>query len=442
MSSKVPQHETFNPVWAEDIVIGQVLYEPGCIGRAAAILKPDHFYGIDHRTVFVAALDLWREGTAVDLITMYHILHKRGELEKIGGAYRLSKWTNAVAQTIHLEDHCDIIKEQYALRVLKSSAYHLQNVNASDNPNEIIARHNEDIAKASSVNLGDDKNGADVAYRIMNDTVRKKPLKLGIAGVDDTVSVGDDSVIVFTAPSGVGKTAAAMTAIVNMIHERKPWIVSLEMTADELMTRVLCGFAGVEINAAMDGKLTDGEKDRMTKANIDHYNITSRLDICDDDTMTIDQFRARADHKVKNEGCQIIMIDYGQLMGADPSQYKNTTEKHEVVSRGIKATTKALKVPIILIVQLNKDGEIYGSGQYEKDAHVVIQFFPPDGSNRMPYHIRKNRNGRTGKASTPCDLAFGLVGRMCSAYTGPARPHPDNRTTPKKEDSPDDIAPF
>ena len=435
-------HETFNPVWAEDIVIGQILYEPGCISRAASMLKPDHFYGSDHRLVFGAALDLWRDGTPVDLVTMFHELHKRKELEKVGGAYRLSKWTNNVAQTIHLEAHCDIIKEQYALRVLKGSAHRLENVTAGDDPDEVIAMHGEDLARASSVNLGTDKNAAEVAFTIMNDTKRKKPLKLGIAGIDDTVSIGDDSVIVLTAPSGVGKTAATMSAIMNLIHERKPWIVSLEMSAEELTTRVLCGFAGIEIQAAMDGKLTEDENEKMTRAAIEHNSAIERLDICDDDTMTIDQFQARADHKVKNEGVQIIAIDYGQLMGADPSQYKNTTEKHEVVSRGIKATTKRLKVPILLIVQLNKDGDIYGSGQYEKDAHVVIQFFPPNGSNMMPYHVRKNRNGRTGKGSTPCDLAFGLVGRMCSAYTGPARPHPDNRTTAKKDDSLDDIAPF
>lgn len=432
-------HDQLHPVEAEDLVIGQVLYAPDCISRAAAILKPDHFFGEIHRIVFEAALDMWREAMPVDLVTMTHVLNKRGVLAKVGGTFQLVGWTRRVAQTIHLETHCGIVREQYGLRVIKDSARRLENVTMADDPDEVIALHGADLARASSADIGTDKNAGDLAYSMMNATNKPKALKLGMSGIDDLVSVLDDNMVVFTAPSGIGKTAAAMSAIMNILPERKPWVVSLEMSAEELMTRVLCGFAGVEISAAISNTLLEVDVDKMAKAANDHADLLARLDICDDEHMTIDQFRARADHKVKNEGVGIIAIDYGQLMGADPSQYKNTTEKHEIVSRGIKATTKALKVPIILIVQLNKDGDIYGSGQYEKDAHVVVRFYSPDGSSAMPYQVMKNRNGRTGKGTTPCDLAHGLVGRMFDGFTGPLKPHPDNRTTPKNDD---DVMPF
>lgn len=435
---KAPKHEQLYAPEVEGIVIGQILFSPDCISRASALLKPDHFFGEAERIVYEAALDMWREGMPVDLITMFHVLNKRGELQKIGGAYQLSKWTNKVGRTIHLEAHCAILREQYSLRILKGSAKRLENVGMGDDPDEVIAKHTAEISLASSADIGTDKNAGDVAHRMTNNTIRPKALKLGITNVDDYVSIGPDNMVVITAPSGVGKTAATMCAIMNNVHHRKPWVVSLEMSADELTTRILCGYSGVEIQRAIDGNLSDAENDMMSKAYMDHGELIARLDICDDENMTVDQFRSRADHKVRNEGCEIIAIDYAQLMGADPSQYKNSTERHEVVSRGIKATSKALNVPILLIAQLNKDGDIYGSGQYEKDAHVVIRFYSPDGSNAMPFAVLKNRNGRTGKGNTPCDLAHGLVGRVFDQFAATA-PHPDNRTEPKKED---EVAPF
>lgn len=405
-------HDDLNPKDLEDLVLGQILYEPDCISRAMRFLRPEHFFGAAHRTVYEQVMVLWREGHPIDLRTVAHAMMKSGKLKEVGGAFQLSNWVYHVAQTTNLEYHCAIIREQYGLRVLRDTGLRLSTTtNGTDDPDTIIASMNTDIAKASGFDIGSDLNAGEVAYEMMNSPEPPKPLRLGITGLDEYVFVLEDNMIVFTAPSGVGKTATVMTAVMNIIEVRKPWVVSLEMSAKELITRILCGFARVEIQNALNNSLTTDERERMAKAATEKAGTLARLDIYDDGHMTIDQFKAMAEHKVKNEGVGLIAIDYGQLMDADRSQYKNSTEKYEVISRGIKATTKALKVPIFLIVQLNKDGEIYGSGQFEKDAHVVVKLSKdPTAPNVMQYEVAKNRNGRTGAGNMPCALMYGLVG--------------------------------
>lgn len=405
-------HDDLNPKDLEDLVLGQVLYEPDCISRAMRFLKPEHFFGSEHRAVYEVVVDMWRQGFPIDLFTVAHNLMKIGKLKEVGGPPRLAGWVYHVAKTIHLEYHCAIIREQYGLRVLRDTGLRLSNTtNATEDPDSIIAAMNTDIAKASGFDMGSDLNAGEVAYEMMNAPEPSKPLRLGITGLDDYVFILEDNMIVFTAPSGVGKTATVMTAVMNIIQVRKPWVVSLEMSAKELITRILCGYAKVEIQDALNNSITAEDRSRLAQAANEHADTLAKLDIYDDGHMTIDQFKAMAEHKVRNEGVGLIAIDYGQLMDADRSQYKNSTEKYEVISRGIKATTKALKVPIFLIVQLNKDGEIYGSGQFEKDAHVVVKLSKdPSAPNVMQYEISKNRNGRTGAGNMPCALAYGIVG--------------------------------
>ncbi len=407
-------NDDLNPKDLEDLVMGQVLYEPDCISRAMRFLKPEHFYGSEHRVVYGVVMDMWREGHPIDLCTVAHNLMKAGRLKDVGGAEKLAAWVYRVAQTTHLEYHAAIIREQYGLRVLRNTGLRLSaSTSASEDPDAIIASMNADIALASGFDMGSDMNAGEVAYEMMNTPEPPKPLRLGITGLDDYVFILEDNMLVFTAPSGVGKTATVMTAVMNIIEVRKPWVVSLEMSAKELITRILCGYAKVEIQSALNNSLTGDERARLAHAANENADTLAKLDIYDDGHMTIDQFKAMAEHKVRNEGVGLIAIDYGQLMDADRSQYKNSTEKYEVISRGIKATTKALKVPIFLIVQLNKDGEIYGSGQFEKDAHVVVKLSKdPSTPNVMQYEVAKNRNGRTGAGNMPCALQYGIVGAL------------------------------
>ena len=428
------------PREVEDIVIGQVLFEPGCVSRAATLLKPEHFYGNEQRTVFSAALEMWKEGTPVDLITMTHRLRKDGTLDLVGGSWQLVEWTRRVAQTIHLEDHAMIVREQYSLRVLRDTGLKLQGVNVSTDTDEAIGQVTAQLGKAASADLSSEVNAAERAYELSNQAP-PKPWYLGMDAVDGKVFILPGNVVTISAPSGVGKTAFSLCAAINLAPVLRPWIVSLEMPADELITRAKCQFALVDIADAMEDRMSDPERERMAMAS--GHEFFQRVLIHDEGSMTIDEFRARAEHKVRNEGVGLIVVDYAQLMEADRKTYPNEALQNEAISKGIRATAKSLKVPILLVVHLNRMGEAHGSTQYEKDAHVRIRLSRGVGSPTMEVDVIKNRNGSTGKINTPCSLKYGIIGKQATLPTFSAKlpiPDPNNRIEPTKDT--DEIQPF
>lgn len=433
-------NEDLNPSEAENIVIGQVLYEPECIGRAARILMADHFFGLPHRTTFSAAMDLWRSGTPVDLVTMTTELRKRGELDTVGGPYQLSDWMRRVSQTTHLEAHAHIIREYFSLRTLRNMGKEVASTtNVSGEVSEIMATVSGAMSKAAVADIETDINAGERAYEMQNEGEKPKPYYLGMDSVDSVVFIRPGNVLTVSAPSGVGKTAFVLCAVLNLIERLKPWFVSLEMPADELITRALCQLAQVDIDLAMEDRLDADQRERMAKAAIDHADMLSRLDIDDTGSMTIDQFQAKAEHKVRNEGVGLIVVDYAQLMEADRKTYGNEALQNEAISKGIRSTARRLNVPILLVVHLNRAGEAHGSTQYEKDAHVRLKLFREPGNAFMEVDVVKNRNGRCERVNTPCDMRYGLVGRSVPTRQAPKMPrfpiNPDKFTTPLRDET-------
>lgn len=431
------------PVEIENAVMGQVLYESDAISRAARMLKAEHFAQPMNRLVYGVAFDMWSDGRPVDLLTMTVELRKRGSLDMVGGSWQLVEWTRNVAQTIHLDYHCAIILEYYGKRVLRQAGLNLaENTNIAAENDELISDITLEIAKAASAEMQADVNAGERAYSMLNE-VKPKPLYLRMDAIDEYVFVFPGNMITVSAPSGVGKTAFALSVVLNLIDQVKPWFVSLEMPADELLTRALCQLACVDIAEALQDRLSDTDKARMAGAAIAHGDTLSRLSIEDSGHMSIDRFKSLAEFKVKNEGVELIVVDYAQLMEADQREHKGIAAQNEAISKGLRHVARSLNVIMLVVVHLNREGEAHGSTQYEKDAHVRFKL-SRDGKNPyMDVEIPKNRNGRTGSVRTPFEGKYGLVGRVATLPTFSARlpiPPPDNRIEPTKDT--DEIAPF
>lgn len=400
------------PQELEAVVIGTVILDAEAIARAARVVKPEHFAIDNHRIIYNACLNLWRNGTGIDLLTVTLALKKSGLLEKVGGPYALVGFTRLVSSSRNLEDHCAIIREHFSLRTLRAAGLQLaQDTNSSEDPDVLISSLTVQVQKASCADVDNDINAGERAFSLMNGGAKPKPIYLGMDGVDGCVFMLDGNMLTVSGPAGTGKTAFVLSATLNLMPTRKPWVVSLEMAADELITRALCQLAMVDIDRAMEGRLTEDERDRMANAATQYAQILSMLDIDDTGTMTIDHFQAKAEHKVKNEGVTLIVIDYAQLMDADVKLHKNKADQFEAISKGIRATGRKLSVPIICVVHVNREGQAHGSTQFEKDAHVRINLFREEGSPNMGVDVVKNRNGRVGKQETPAQLRYGIVGR-------------------------------
>lgn len=439
------EHADLIPVEIEDLVIGQVLYQAEAISRAARMVKPEHFAIARNRMVYTSALELWREGIGVDLVTVTTDLRKRGTLDMVGGAFQLSEWTRRVAQIIHLDYHCAIMLDYFGKRVLRQAGLNLaENTNIASENDELISGINYEISKAAVAEMSANVNAGERAYTMLNE-IRPKPFHLGMAGVDDYVFMLPGNMVTVSAESGVGKTAFALSAVLNLAGVRKPWIVSLEMPADELLTRALCQLGEVDIADALNpDRLSDAAKSKLADASIKYHETLKRLDIDDTGNMTIDRFKALAEFKVKNEGVELIVVDYAQLMEADPKEYKGIAAQNEAISKGLRHVARSLNVILIVIVHVNKEGLSHGSAQYDKDAHVRLRLSREKGQPYMDVEIAKNRNGRTGSCRTPFEGMYGLVGRNSNQVKvpvyNPKAGFPNNRIESSKDET--DPPPF
>ncbi len=436
------------PTEAESAALGAVLLDNRVISKAARILRPEHYGSDPHRITYAVCLDLWRDGKAVDLVTVAHALKRHNKLETVGGPYWLSCLTSGIGSAAHFADHAAIVREYHSLRTLRQSGMKLMNgANPGEDPMELIAAMNVDVEKATGADVENDVNAGDMAYTLLNSTGRPKPIYLGMHALDELVFILDSNVVTLRAPAGVGKTAFVLSAVLNLMPQRKPWFVSLEMPAAELVTRTLCQLALVDIDLAMKDQLTDEERTRLSRVTNDYAGILNTLDIDDTGSMTVDTFCAKAEYKVKNEAVSLIVIDYAQLLDYSTAEYRNPAEGLKHVSKSIRATARKLNVPILCIVHVNREGAEEGSSQFEKDAHVRLSLSRQPGADTMEVDVVKNRNGRTGQVSVPVVMRYGIVGRFGPPQWSaqPAQPmtprisiDPNNRIEPAN----DDIAPF
>ena len=437
---------------AEEMVLGQMLFDRDATSAAARTLKSDHFATPSNRNVYEACLHLWRNGIGVDLLTATTELRRRGQLEAIGGAYTLSRLTSRVSNTLHFAEHCAILRELHALRTMREAGDRLRSgIGFGSDPAALLGTLNADIERASFGEDGANVNAAEVAYELMNGKEKPKPMYLGVRGLDDFVFFLPGNVVAIRGSAGSGKTAMLLSVILNHLPRHKTWFVSLEMPASEVMTRALCQLSGQDMDIALVDRLDQQGREAMAKAASDHADILGRLTIDDSGTMNVDMFKAKAEHMVKNEGVTLIAVDYAQLMDADARRFKNKVEELEAISKGIRATARTLNVPILLIVHVNKAGEDHGSAQFEKDAHVRLHLDREPGADIMRIEILKNRNGRVAMVETPCVMRWGIVGRTTppewptwsnQARMEPMRiefPDPNNRIEPTRNT---DDAPF
>lgn len=421
------QHKALEliPTDIERLVVGQVLYSKDTISRAARMLKPEHFGDERCGVIYGTCLDMWRDDVGIDLVTVYYEMKKRGTCEAGQRAFDLAEYTRPVAQVANLEEHVAVILDHYRRRTLLTASHTLfHGIEDRTDTAEVISQMNADLDAATTADAETDLSGAEVAYELMNNPNRPKPIYLGIPKVDDMVFLLPGNVITVKGPASSGKTAFVLSAVLNMLPERSTWMVSLEMHPDEMMTRALCQLAETDIEYALVDRLMGDDKDRMAWCADAHAPMLDRLRIEPVESITLDEFRSKAEHMVKRRGVGLIVLDYAQLVEADHRRYPRQVEQLEAISKGIRATARRLGVPIIVVVHISKDGTEHGTIQFEKDAHVRLSIEREIGSDNMRVSVLKNRNGRVGNVEIPCRMRHGMVGREVPPAWAPSKLKP------------------
>lgn len=392
---------------AEIAVLGSMLIEEEAIGQAVETVKASFFYNDAHKKIFEAMLDLYNANKAVDLVTLTEALKKRGSLDEVGGAAYLTELTAAVPTAANVQHYAGIVKEKAILRNLINTATQIvtQSYDDQQDTNMLLDKAEKMIFDISGSQL----ESLSVSIKdIIKDSIetiegfyRRKAHVTGLpTGFDDldvmTAGLHNGELIVIAGRPSMGKSAlaACIAEYIGVQEQRPVAIFSLEMSKEQLVQRMLCSHARVELQKARSGFLTQADWPKLVTA----AGKLAEAPIYIDDSAGLNalELRAKARRLKSRHNVELIIVDYMQLMSG-PARSENRQQEISEISRSLKTLSKELKLPLIAISQLSRAPEkresyrprlsdLRESGAIEQDADVVLLLF------REEYYFAKETN--------------------------------------------------
>lgn len=409
----------------EEYVLGSILLEEDVLRRVRICLSDDHFYSDNHSKLFGVLCEMWDTGCSIDILTVNNYVHRQNKLnlfKQIGTfAYFLTGLTRSVVGTAHAEYDSLTLRTMYIERLLMK-------VQSSPLEGSVVERA-EKLQKLLNDSLSltavdDWKDMSQVSLSLMRhmENVKGKDLMGVSTGFDDldrvTFGLQGGQLIVVGARPGCGKTSfGESVALSAAAAGHKVGIVSLEMPDEQLGARMASIYSDIEFQKIYRSRLDDESVffESLSKmANLPIY-ISSKTNVTSGD------IRSKVYSLRKRSGCDLVIIDYLQLIESDNNK-KNETREREVakISRSLKLLAMDLKIPVMVLCQLNRDvsnnkngkpklHNLRESGALEQDADLVMLLHRPimsgithneDGRstlNEAVFIVEKNRNGPTGE---------------------------------------------
>lgn len=396
----------------EEAVLGAMMLEQQAVNKVVDILKPEMFYKEAHQRIYDAIRNLFSESEPIDILTVNQRLTKNGELEIVGGSYYIMQLTNRVASGANAEFHARIIQQKFIQRELIRISSNIISDAFEETTDvfDLLDRAEKNLFEVAESNLRRSAvNMADIvkeALEKIEDAAKNEGNISGIASgfhhLDNLTSGWQPSdLVILAARPGMGKTAFVLSLARNVAVESKKSVAlfSLEMSAIQLVTRLISSESEISADKLKKGNLSDSEWEHLTQS----INSLSDAKIYIDDTpaLSIFELRAKSRRLAAQKNIELIVIDYLQLMTATVDKGGGNREQEiSMISRGLKALAKELKLPIITLSQLNRSVETRGgdkkpqlsdlreSGAIEQDADMVCFLYRPGY-----YNINEDFNG-------------------------------------------------
>ncbi len=415
----------------EEAVLGAILLEKKAFDQVTELLKPDCFYVEAHQRIYRAVQALAQKNQPIDILTVSEELKFREDLEIIGGNYYLTRLTNAVVSSSHIEAHARIILQKFIQRELIRVSGEIIGDAYQDSTDvfELLDQAESKLFEITNSNLR--KNFQTIDSILVQSIKRIEDLRNkseDLTGVPsgfpslDRVTYGwqNTDLIILAARPAVGKTAFALNLARNAaMHASKPTpvaVFSLEMSAPQLVQRILAAESEIHMEKINRGNLADHEMKQLYAKGIQRL---AQAPLFIDDTPALNIFELRAKcRRLKNKhNIGMIIIDYLQLMsGTGDNRNSNREQEISNISRNLKALAKELAVPIIALSQLSravetrgasKDGvkipqlsDLRESGAIEQDADLVMFLYRPEY-----YEVNMDENGESNRGETIVKIA-------------------------------------
>ena len=380
---------------AEKSVLAACLLNAESVEELLLKLKPENFYRPAHRIIFETVAELNARRVPIDQISVAESLRAQGQLEAVGGtAYLVELADNTFALT-NWQSHADIVKRTSILRelIFASTQINALAYDAPDDLNQVVEQAEKTLFNVTEKRVSSTFKRMDSllteAFEEITKLAEQKSHMAGVpTGFTDVDNLfhglrGGDLVILAARP-GVGKTSFALNLATNAAKAgTSVAFFSLEMSASQLVQRILCAEARVSLSKIRGGFIADADWGAIADAS----NRLSKIDLYIDDTpgLSILEARAKARRELRHaQGNGLIIVDYLQLM-QPPQARRDGNRAVEVgeISRGLKILAKEMDMPVIALSQLSRAVEMRGkkrpqlsdlreSGSIEQDADIVM----------------------------------------------------------------------
>jgi replicative DNA helicase len=391
---RAPPHS----VDAEQGVLGSMLLSPReAIAECVEKINEQYFYVPAHQTIYNVLVDLWNAGQAIDLITFTQVLRDRNLLESVGGAAFVTSLFTFVPTAANIEYYLEIVRDKYILREIIAAATESvrRAYDEQDEVNDLldeveqrIFAVGEDRFKGQMLSMKEQvMSTLESIEKLFENKGAITGVSTGFRDLDKLTSgLHRSEMIVIAARPSMGKTALAMNIAEHAAIEAKlpVAIFSLEMSAQQLVQRMLCSRARVNLAKTRDGFLAEADFPKLTHAA--SKLAEARIFIDDTAGLSILELRAKARRLKAQQDIQLVIIDYLQLLRSTSRRAQDNRQLEIAeISAGLKGLAKELNVPIIVVAQLNRNPEIRTgsgkgvprladlreSGSIEQDADVV-----------------------------------------------------------------------
>lgn len=424
MENEVVNRVQPNDTLAEQAILGSMLSDKDAVQKALEVLKPEDFYREDNKEIFAAMQDIYSVGKDIDIITVGEQLKLRGSLERVGGTQNLATLIDNVPTTTNVARYVEIVEQKAVARriiqvnkdILDAAFKQEDDVDAlieqaEKNIFDVAQnRNSKDYASMKEILI----NTLDNIEKMQNNKSRLAGMESGFYDLDEKISgLNNSDLIIVAARPAMGKSAFVLNiASYVAMHNQVPVLIfNLEMSKEQLATRILSGEAEVDNKKIANGDLAPDEYVKVAEGM--NRLAGTQLYIDDSSVLSPAEIRAKCRKAKLEKNIGLVIVDYLQLMEAKSPSGSRQQEISEI-SRGLKILAKELDVPVIALSQLSRATEaradhkpmlsdLRESGSIEQDADIVLFIHRDDyydkeseNKNKAEIIVAKNRHGETG----------------------------------------------
>ncbi len=434
-------------VEAEQALLGSIIIKPEAFDQIGGMIKTEDFYLEEHKQIYSAFISMYASSKIIDPVTLVNTLVEQGSRDESGGIQYITLLAESVPAVANIKDYARIVKEKSTLRRLISVCDEISS-DAYDEASEVRMIVDSAEQKIFDISHNNDtkefRHIRDVLQNVYKDIEirssekgESKETKSGFSGLDQKlIKMGKGDLIIVGARPGMGKTSFALNIATNVAKSTKKGVAvfSLEMSGEQLVTRIISSEAMIDSKTLATGNLRPEDWDNIA-------DVASSLSGCEiyiDDTSAITTTEMKSKlRRIPNLG--LAVIDYIGLMQST-SNSDNRAQQVGEISRNLKIMAKDFGIPIICCAQLNRGTEsrpgagkrptladLRDSGSIEQDADVVLFLYRDEyykdisgveveegeqsSANTAEVIIAKNRHGEVG------NVKMGWIGKFTKFRT-------------------------